>query len=270
MRQALIAGAVAALALGFNGVAGGQDTGGQETGRRSIQLFASNPRPRLGITVDLGTRDTDSIGAVIKSVRPGSPADKAGIRPGDIVTKLDGHAVASVAPDKSAAGLRLMSLAARLEPNDTVPVELRRDNRRKTVSVVTATDAISLIIGGSSNDAKGTWSLSFETTDSDASSAERFFGWITSPFAALETAPLNPQLGQYFGTTEGVLVISAPARLKLEGGDVILAVNGQKPSDPNHLMRMLQGHKTGEPIRLDVLRHGKRIELTIRPDKGSR
>ena len=36
----------------------------------------------------------------------------------------------------------------------------------------------------------------------------QFFGG--SPLGRLELAPLNPDLGQYFGTDEGVLVISAP------------------------------------------------------------
>ena len=43
-----------------------------------------------------------------------------------------------------------------------------------------------------------------------------------SPLADLELAPLNPDLGQYFGTDTGVLVISVPAESQLgfKGGDV--------------------------------------------------
>jgi hypothetical protein len=45
-----------------------------------------------------------------------------------------------------------------------------------------------------------------------------------SPLGRLELAPINPELGQYFGTDEGVLIISAPkdAELGLKGGDVVL------------------------------------------------
>src|SRR5512132_3065782 len=104
-------------------------------------------RPRLGVTVNLRASDTDSIGALVQSVTPGGPAAKAGIRTGDIITKLDGTVLASRANranagdgEQSPPGLRLVELAARLSPNDTVSVELRRGRDRKTVRLVTEGD----------------------------------------------------------------------------------------------------------------------------------
>src|SRR5690348_17197167 len=101
-------------------------------------------RPRLGVTVNLRAGDTDSIGALVQSVTPGGPAAKAGIRSGDIITKLDGTVLAGRANralpgdgEQSPPGLRLVELAAKLSPNDTVSVELRRGRDRKTVRVVT-------------------------------------------------------------------------------------------------------------------------------------
>ena len=87
-----------------------------------------------------------------------------------------------------------------------------------------------------------------------------------SPLARLELAPLNPDLGQYFGATDGVLVISAPAdsALGLKGGDVVLAVDGRKPAGPSHLLRILRSYETGESFKLDILRSHKRETLTAR------
>ena len=75
---------------------------------------------------------------------PNGPAAKAGIRSGDLITKVDGKSVltgGAAAGDRDARqslpGLRLIELAARLEPADTVPVEFRRGKDRRTVSVVT-------------------------------------------------------------------------------------------------------------------------------------
>jgi S1-C subfamily serine protease len=81
-----------------------------------------------------------------------------------------------------------------------------------------------------------------------------------SPLADLELAPLNPDLGRYFGATEGILVISIPkdSHLNLKGGDVVLAVDGRKPAGPSHLLRILRSYERGETFKLDILRNGKR------------
>jgi S1-C subfamily serine protease len=84
-----------------------------------------------------------------------------------------------------------------------------------------------------------------------------------SPLAHLELAPLNPDLGQYFGTTTGVLVISVPgnSELGLKGGDVVLAVDGRKPESPSHLLRILRSYQDSESFKVDVLRNRKRVAI---------
>ena len=60
------------------------------TGRAMIAIAA---RPRLGITIDTRARDTDRWGAYVSAVTPGGPADKGGVRSGDVIAKLAGKAV---------------------------------------------------------------------------------------------------------------------------------------------------------------------------------
>jgi serine protease Do len=205
----------------------------------------------------------DSIGAYITSVNPGSPAEKAGIQPGDFITKIDGQPVVS-ADDPRSPGLRLIRLVARLEPNASVSVELRRGNRRKTVSVVTAPE-VSLALPGLSVDS-GKWSFRVQPGDSETSGPKRFFVFVTSPWAELEVASLNADLGEYFGTTDGVLVVRVPSdsKLGLKGGDVVLAVDGKKPANPRQFLRMVESHKDNEPVNLTILRHRKRSTLTVK------
>jgi hypothetical protein len=57
----------------------GQDVSGQ------VELFMQR-RARLGITVELSAKETDSLGAFVQAVTPGGPASKAGIRSGDIIS----------------------------------------------------------------------------------------------------------------------------------------------------------------------------------------
>ena len=109
-----------------------------------LMRIVMNRRARLGIKVNLQARATDSLGAYVESVTPNGPAAAAGIRSGDLITKVDGKSVltgGAAAGDRDARqsppGLRLIELAARLEPADTVPIEFLRGKDRRTVSVVT-------------------------------------------------------------------------------------------------------------------------------------
>jgi S1-C subfamily serine protease len=87
-----------------------------------------------------------------------------------------------------------------------------------------------------------------------------------SPLGRLELAPLNPDLGRYFGTGEGILVISAPqdSALGLKGGDVVLRVDGRAPSSPSHLLRILRSYEAGETFKLDIMRERKKETVTAR------
>ncbi len=126
-----------------------------EMGPDRVMQFVMNRRARLGLKVNLRARETDSIGAFVDAVTPNGPAAKAGVRSGDIITKVDQKSVLTggetVPHDarQSSPGLRLIELAAALEPNDTISLEYRRGKERKTVTLVT-TDEPNILIRGRS------------------------------------------------------------------------------------------------------------------------
>jgi S1-C subfamily serine protease len=88
----------------------------------------------------------------------------------------------------------------------------------------------------------------------------------------MELASITPKLGAYFGVNDGVLVVQAPdnAAFKLEDGDVIQAIDGRKPEDGAHALRILRSYKSGEKLTLSVLRQRKPLSLAVvmpdRPD----
>jgi S1-C subfamily serine protease len=255
------------------------DTFEERTGPGGDRLMriVMNRRARLGIKVNLQPRASDSLGAFVDAVSPGGPAAKAGIRSGDVITKVDGKSVLEGGHDRgegrqSRAGLRLIELAARLEPNDTVSVEFLRGKDRRTVSVVTADEPE---VGFRAQPGGRPFMYRFDRADAARPAGdfmegpdfppglERLYG---GPLADLELAPLNPDLGQYFGTNEGVLVIRAPkdGTLGLKGGDVVLTVDGRKPVSPAHLLRILRSYDRAESFKLEILRNRKRETISAR------
>ena len=240
-----------------------------------VMQFVMSRRARLGLKVNLRARETDTIGAYVDAVTPNGPAARAGIRSGDVITKVNeesvltgGQAVSRDARE-SLPGLRLIELAATLEPNDTIAVEFRRGRESKTVSVVTADE--SNIVFRDRPDGRafafryspdGRFTMPLDREDI-VRGAPLFFG---SPLADLELAPLNPDLGQYFGAASGVLVISVPegSALGFRGGDVVLAVDGRKPESPSHLIRILRSYTDTEGYKADVLRSRKRVTVAGR------
>jgi S1-C subfamily serine protease len=263
--------ALAALVLA-PGAADAQQSGRVEIrrapdgGTAEVIRVLTNRRVRLGVNVDLQHSASDTLGARIEGVTPGGPADKAGLRAGDVITRLDGEVLAAKTDGRtglrSVPGMRLIELAARLAPDDTLSVEYVRDGRRRTTTLVT-TDELE--------------GVTFRSFPSVVQSLERmrelprgeapFTFWVYgSPLGDLELAPLNADLGQYFGTTEGVLVIDAPkeAGLNLRGGDIVLSVDGREPSSPQHLLRILRSYEPGEEFRMEIQRNRRRETVTAR------
>jgi S1-C subfamily serine protease len=254
-----------------------------------VMSFVMNRRARLGITVNLRARDTDSVGAYVDGVTPGGPADDAGIRAGDVITKLNGKSLLGGSAGESKTengeprslpGLRLIEMAAKLEPNDTIKVEYRRGNDRKTVSVVTSDEPGFFKVSPDGRgfaygfgDGADNMHMPMMGPEMDRWRAElpRMQLYFDSPLANLELAPLNGDLGQYFGTSDGVLVLSVGknSSLGLKAGDVVQSIDGRKASSPGQLLRILRSYDPGESFKFDVVRKGKHETVTGKlPDDG--
>ena len=83
----------------------------------------------LGVSVTEATGGT--AGAQLAQVRSGTPAAKAGLQAGDVVTAVDGDTVASAAALQSAIDAK--------KPGDRVIVDYLRNGERRTVTVTLAT-----------------------------------------------------------------------------------------------------------------------------------
>ncbi|MGB9724065.1 MAG: S1C family serine protease [Chloroflexia bacterium] len=67
------------------------------------------------------------LGARVERVLPDTPAEEAGLRPGDVIVAVNGE---RITPERS-----LADLLARYRPGDTVTLTVRRDNERLEIQV---------------------------------------------------------------------------------------------------------------------------------------
>ncbi len=249
-------------------------------GRVRVYTFG---RPRLGIRV--GTRadaEKDKIGARVSDVTEDGPADKAGIKEGDIITRFNGVALGGVKSDDddedSGPGLKLIELARKLDEGDTVDVEYRRGGENRKTRVIAA-DLGDFAVRGFRMDAPGMRGMTLPRMDFRAGPDMHFFEggpegvriFANGRFeGGLELAELNSDLGEYFGAKEGVLVLKAPSDSgnPLKAGDVILSIDGRATRSEDQARRILRSYGDGETAKLEVLRRQKKMTLSYKPARG--
>jgi putative serine protease PepD len=88
-------------------------------------------RTVIGAEVSTSTSGSSN-GARLRSVEPAGPAGAAGLKAGDVVTKIDGHVLED--------GTDLIALVRKYAPGATVAVEFRRGTAQQNASVVLAAD----------------------------------------------------------------------------------------------------------------------------------
>jgi hypothetical protein len=90
-----------------------------------------------------------------------------------------------------------------------------------------------------------------------------WFGMRGPAIRGLELCKLDEDLGKYFETTEGVLVVKAPKGgvLGLKSGDVIQKIDGVTVSEPVTVLDKLRSRGEEQTVKLEVLRKGRTVEL---------
>jgi serine protease Do len=228
-------------------------------------------------------------GVLIADVTTGSPAEKAGIKKGDVVVEFDGERVRSVR--------QFMRLVQETPPGRQVSAALTRDGKRTTVTVEPRESSAIRLLG----DMEGIRALGafdhdfFEAFPAPpvppAPPAPPAPGMPPAPPAApmpdiqsffyrsgtglgLTVTSLSDQLAEYFGAKRGVLVTavqegSAAQKAGFKAGDVVIALNGSDVSQPSELSRATQRLRDGDDFTADVLRDKKSMTLKGKAERRS-
>jgi S1-C subfamily serine protease len=300
MTRRILAAALA-VAVAFPLVAGAQERerSRERDSRRArdrapVRMFSFN-RPRLGVTIQLkADEESDRYGARIVSVIEDGPADEAGLKAGDIITRFGSTSLAGVRAegdddvgDVSGPGRRLIELAQDLDQGDTVRVEYRRDGDTRTATIV----AENLESEFSFHQFEGpnmVWGPRMEGMvlpkmegpghfeffgDGDGMQLFTGPGHFLSGSYGLHLIEMNADLGEYFGTNEGLLVIRASqdSAIPLRAGDVILAIDGREPTSVAHALRIIGSYEEGETVKVDIMRKRQRstVEWVVKNQSRS-
>jgi len=172
-------------------------------------------------------------GAFVQSVLPGQAADKAGVKPGDTIVRVDNTEVKEIRD--------LIGYVSARPPGSKVKLDLVRDGRDITVNATLAErDA-----GGGEDEDKG-------RASSDDSRGK----------IGVSVQELTPQVRQMAGLESSVLgllvvhvkEVSPAADAGLADGDVVTQVNGQTVTSTEEFGRIVKAARKGEYLRLYVYR----------------
>jgi serine protease Do len=175
----------------------------------------------------------DANGALVAQVTPGSGADKAGIRQGDVILAFNGTPVTQSAD--------LPPLVGITRPGSTARVDILRDHKKQTVEVKVGElprDKNALAQAGDTGPASGGSAAALGLAVQDIDAASR--------------AELGLKAGE--GVVVSRVTGRAAAGAGLQAGDVVLMVNQKRVGSAAAFRDATQGIKPGDTAMLLVRR----------------
>jgi len=195
---------------------------------------------KLGVTVqevNQGFADSFKLaspeGALVANVEPGSPADKAGLKPGDVIRKLNGQNIV--------ASGDLPAMIGVAAPGDAVTMEVWRDGK---------TIALKARLGN-------TFDKLADVSKGNAPAGKLKLG--------LALRPLQPDERRASGISSGLLVEDADgaaANAGVQPGDVLLSVNGKQVDSIEQVRDVVS--KSDKSVALLIQRGNERIFIPVR------
>jgi serine protease Do len=213
-----------------------RDTG--EVSRGWLGVAIQEVTPEIARAVGLG----EPAGAMVTAVYPGDPAERAGVKNGDIILEINRQKIQDP--------MALTRLIGGLKPEEKVTIIVWRDTRKVTLSTrleKRSDDRISEL-GRSPGDAPGS----------------------TKDKLGLVLGNITPEIQKQLNLDEssGVLVIDIDAQgsasgSKLQKMDVIRQVNGIQVKDVGEYLAALEKAKKGQAVLMLVIRNSKPLYVAV-------
>ena len=197
-----------------------------EVQRGRLGIYIQDVTPELAEALELDVEQ----GAVVNQVEPGSAAENAGIRAGDVITALND------VPVRGSADLR--NKVALTPVGQRVEITLLRDGRERTLSATIGEAASATLAQGGRQ-------------------VERLQG---AEFRNLDAS--HPSFGQVDGVLVAEIEQGSPAaRNGLREGDIVTAVNRTPVGSVDELAEAIRG--SSGAVALNILRDDTRLFIVI-------
>ena len=168
-------------------------------------------------------------GVMVADVVPGDPADKAGVKPKDIITKVNGK--------KIITSRDLTNMAAKLGVGDTASLTILRDGKQKTLEVKIGKRPLTMAAA----------------SENQRKQKEGEYG--------IEVTELTPEIVRRFNIkeTSGVIVVGVEPNSKADAagvkkGDLIIEVNRVNVASVKDFKNLIDQPKKDDGINLLVKR----------------
>ena len=174
-------------------------------------------------------------GSLINQVSPKSPAEKAGLKPGDVILKLDGNSISRTSD--------LIYRLNRIAPNQTIQLEVLRDDKIRTISA--------------------TFSVAPDDTPAaeDKNNPTNGLGMNIRDLTEAEQSRLNVNGGALVREVKrgGLASLS-----NLVAGDVIVQVNSTPVANSQAFAKAIAGLPKNSVARIVIIRQGQRAIVGLR------
>ena len=264
---------------------------------KAVQILGGRGS-QIGVTIrDIEESDAKTgklavaSGVVIEDVSEDSPAAKAGLKKGDIVVEFDGEHVRSVRQftrlvQETPAGRKAQTSVMRdgqklnltVEPREAGGFSYFSDGDK--LSVLRDLDGYRFDIPRPAAPAPPASPVPPKPPAPPAFPDFDAFMWRSGNTLGITVGDLSDQLAQYFGTKDGVLVMSvaddsAAAKAGVKAGDVVTSFNGTDVTSPSNLRSRIQRLQDGDEFTVGIVRDKKSMTLkgkaeTLRPRRTTR
>ena len=212
----------------------------------------SERRAMIGINFDEPSGNKE--GVHVAGVTPGGPADEGGLRSGDVIVSINGTQLTRDGGTSPAR--KMLEVMRDVEPGDEVSLEYERDGK-KSVATLVAEEMDPSSFAFAIGEGMRHMMPHLENLPD--------FHDFNSRWGDMEMVTLTSELGEYFGTDQGILIVRAPddPEIPLKDGDVIQRIDGRTPTSPGHALRILRSYPGGERLSVEIVRKQRPMTLDI-------
>ena len=202
----------------------------------------------------------EEYGVEITRVDDGSPAEKAGLKSGDVVLEYNGQRVEGIE--------QFQRLVHETPAGRNVKLLISRNGSPQTLAATIGTRKSKMFQGS----AKELLGGGFDFPNIQVPDIAGGFTTWRSSMLGVEAESLNPQLAEYFGVKEGVLVRSvikgsAAEKAGMKAGDVITKVDQTRVISPAEVSSAVRSARSKKSILIEVMRDHREMSITVAIDE---